>query len=157
MTGRDLGPNGDVIRGALGAALVSAGMIHLSLSPEHFEESQILGTGFLAAGVLQLLLAVAIFRRTGRLALLLVGASSTTLIATYAVAVVIGLPFTGLAAGAMEEGLRLGTGEPVTLVAALAKASELASIVLAMLLLGRLNATEGGKLPTVVREREYSP
>jgi hypothetical protein len=157
MTGRGVEPNGDLLRGALGAALVSAGAIHLSLSPEHFEESRVLGAGFLAAGLLQLALAAAIFRRASRLALLLVGVSSTALIVAYGVAVAIGLPISGLAAGEMEEGLRIGAGEPVTLVAAIVKATELASIVLAMLLLGRLNAGEGGNIHTEIRGRRYSP
>lgn len=46
----------------------------------------------------------------------------------------------------MDEGLRIGAGEPVTIVAAIAKATELASIVLAMMLLGRWNAREGGQV-----------
>lgn len=62
---------------------------------------------------------------------------STALIVTYGVAVAIGLPFATEAAGAMEEGLRIGAGEPVTLRAAIARATELGSIVLAMMLLGR--------------------
>jgi len=146
MAGRALGSDADVLRGALGAALVSVGVIHLSLTPEHFQESPALGAGFLAAGILQLLLAIAMFRRPSRVAIVAVGASSTALIVSYGVAVAIGLPFTGPAAGAMDEGLRIGAGEPVTIVAAIAKATELASIVLAMMLLGRWNAREGGQL-----------
>ena len=72
-----------------------------------------------------------------------VGVSSAGLIAAYGVAVAVGLPFASQAAGGMEEGLRLGAGEPVTLLAGIAKAIELGSIVLAMMLLGRLNAAQG--------------
>ncbi|MBA3687329.1 MAG: hypothetical protein H0W81_00600 [Chloroflexi bacterium] len=142
MTGR-LGPKTDLVRGTLVAALLAAGGIHLWLTPEHFEESPIVGTGFLAAGILQLLLAVALLYRPSRLALLAVGVSSAGLIAAYGVAVAVGLPFASQAAGGMEEGLRLGAGEPVTLLAIIAKAIELGSIVLAMMLLGRLNSAQG--------------
>src|SRR5438094_480755 len=39
MAGRGRGSSGDLLRGALGATLVSAGAIHLSLTPEPVEES----------------------------------------------------------------------------------------------------------------------
>ena len=102
-----------------------------------------MGAGFLAAGVLQLLLAIAILYRPSRLVLLAVGASSAALIAVYGVAVATGLPFASQAAGGMEAGLRLGAGEPVTPLEVIVKAIELASIVLAMTLLGRLNSALG--------------
>lgn len=140
------------MRGTLAAALLAAGGVHLWLTPEHVEESPIVGAGFLAAGILQLLLAIAILCRPSRLVLLAVGASSAALIAAYGVAVAIGLPFASRAAGGMEAGLRLGAGEPVTLLAVIAKAIELASIGLAMTLLVRLNSTQG-RQPDQVRTR----
>lgn len=140
---RHLGAKLDLVRGTLVAALLAAGGVHLWLTPEHVEESPIVGAGFLAAGVLQLLLAIAILYRPSRLVLLAVGGSSAALIAAYGVAVAIGLPFASQTAGGMEAGLRLAAGEPVTLLAVIAKAIELASIGLAMVLLGRLNAAHG--------------
>jgi hypothetical protein len=155
MADRGLGPNGEIFRGALGAVLVVAGGIHLALTPEHLGESVVLGIGFLTAGVLQLVLAVWIFRRVSRLALLLVGVSSTALIVAYGVAVAVGLPF--VAADAMDEGLSIGTGEPVTLVAAVAKVAELASILLAMALISQLNAGERARPLLGVRKRSHQP
>jgi hypothetical protein len=137
MAGQRLAPNADLLRGALVATLAGAGAIHLFLTPEHLDESPILGVGFLAAGLLQLALAGVIFRRPSRLALLVVGVSSAALIALYGVAVAIGLSFSAPGEGAMDEGLRLGAGEPVTLVAAITKTAEFASIVLAMVVLKR--------------------
>jgi hypothetical protein len=152
MVGQRLGANADLLRGALVATLAGAGAIHLSLTPEHFDESPIVGAGFLAAGFLQLLLAGVIFRRPSRVALVLAGVSSAALIVMYGVAVVIGLPFGGPVEGAKDEGLRLGAGEPVTLVAAITKAAEFASIVLAMVVLKRLNTGDAMQRPMGIRE-----
>lgn len=117
---------------ALAVSLFVAGWIHLLLVPAHLEEDRLLGAGFLLAGLVQVgLAAAAAFRPSSRAAFVVI-AVDATLIAVYAYAVIVGLPF---ARGHDEIGLVVGAGEPIDLAGAVSKCAELAGIVLAFLLL----------------------
>ena len=120
---------------ALAAAMFIAGWIHLLLTPQHLEESTILGVGFLLAGLAQVALAgVVLFRPRDWTAYAIV-AVNAGLIAIYVNAVLVGLPF-----GADDHhaaGLVLGAGEPVDVFGALTTVAQIAGVVLALRLLGR--------------------
>lgn len=124
----------------LGGSLFVAAWIHLLLTPEHLEEATILGVGFLLAGLAQLALAAAavgLRARAGAWLSYSVIAVNTALIAVYANAVVIGLPFGGEEHAGMDGGLfRLGSGEAVDLYGLITTIVQLAAIVLALRALG---------------------
>lgn len=125
----------DVTRLVLGGVLFAAGWIHLLLTPEHLNESTILGSGFFVAGIVQVVLAALVVARPRDSILYLIVATNVALIAIYANAVMIGLPF-----GAGEHqaaGLVLGTGEPVDIFGALTTIAQVAGFLVAVILLGR--------------------
>jgi hypothetical protein len=127
----------------MAALLFTTGWIHIALTPEHLSESTILGTGFLAAGLAQVVLSVIIAVKPSALAYYAVVGSSVALIVLYAIAVVHGLPF-----GSGHDhayGLILGSGEPVDLEGAVSKLAELGSLAIAFVLLG------GDACPQAVR------
>lgn len=125
----------DVTRLILGGALFAAGWIHLLLTPEHLDRSTILGSGFFVAGIVQVVLAALVVARPRDSILYLIVATNVALIAIYATAVMIGLPF-----GVEEHeatGLVLGNGEPVDIFGALTTIAQVAGVVVAMILFGR--------------------
>ena len=107
------------------ACAVSAG-IHGALAPAHFEERTGAGAGFVAAAVLLTLLAVELTRRPGsRSALVFAVAVFVGLLASYGLAVTVGVP------------LLHPEAEPVEGVALATKAIEVAGLVAASSLLLR--------------------
>lgn len=83
----------DWLRAALIAALLFAGIVHLLLAPEHFDESAVMGIGFVGSGVAEILLAAAVLMRPRRIVHLAVIGVAAGLIGMYAFNVMIGLPF----------------------------------------------------------------
>jgi hypothetical protein len=82
----------DTAQRALALASIGAGVIHIALGPEHMSEWVVLGTGFYAAGVLQLLFGLVLLRRGGR-ALLAAGVlGSLAFIGVWLVSRTTGLP-----------------------------------------------------------------
>ena len=75
------------------AGLLSSGLIHIALVPEHLRDAPLLGLGFLAVGALQCAFAVIFFLRPAphlwHAALILLAFSLTT----YALSRTLGLPF----------------------------------------------------------------
>jgi hypothetical protein len=136
-----------VVRVGLAAATFVAAWMHLVLTPEHLGESTLLGLGFLAAGLVQLALAAVVVERPSERALSLLVVVNVALLAIWAYAVLVGLP---LADGGHDSGeaagLVIGHGEPIDLAAAITKAAELASLLLAVLLLHRPGARESGSV-----------
>jgi len=134
-----------IARLALAFLLLIAATIHLILTPEHLEISTILGLGFLAAGLAQLVLAAAAIGGRGVVAVLGMNAVvvvNIALIAIYAYAVLVGLP---IEAGHADDavGLALGAGEPVDVKGGVDFAAEVAAVVIAAVLsLGRAGLTE---------------
>jgi hypothetical protein len=81
----------DAARLALALASAGAGAIHLALGPEHLSEWAVLGTGFYAAGAVQLLWALLLVRRERWL---LTGAlGSLAFVGVWLVSRTSGLPF----------------------------------------------------------------
>ncbi len=126
-----------LLRTLMAAALLVAGSIHLLLVPEHLGESTILGLGFLASGIAQVVLAGLALWRVRAWSLGLTVMVNVTLIALYAYAVLVGLPF-----GAGSEhvhgeaaGLMVGSGEPIDAYGAVSKLAELLSTAIAAALL----------------------
>lgn len=76
----------------LASAAAGAGAIHLAFAPEHLTEYRPLGVGFVAAGVLQLLWAVALLTRDSRRLLLAGGVLSLVFVGVYAMSRTVGLP-----------------------------------------------------------------
>jgi hypothetical protein len=79
-------------RVVLAAAAVGAGAIHLVFAPEHLTEYQPLGIGFVVAGVLQLLWAVALVLRDSRRWLVVGGVLSLAFAGVYLMSRTVGLP-----------------------------------------------------------------
>ena len=75
------------------ALLVGAGAVHLALAPSHFDESTVVGVGFLVAAWLQIALAVAVLLRPTRVVIFTVIAVSAASIGAWAVSRIWGLPF----------------------------------------------------------------
>jgi hypothetical protein len=81
------------LRLLLGAGAVGAGVIHLSVAPEHLAEYRPLGGGFLAAGVLQIGWGVAVAARDSRRLLVAGAVGSLLLVGAYVMSRTVGLPF----------------------------------------------------------------
>jgi len=123
-----------VIRLFLTLVLLIPAAIHLILTPQHFGESPLLGAGFLVAGIVQLVAAAFVLTRSDDRGLNLILLVSVALIAIYAYAVFIGLPFEpGHDAGGAA-GLGIGVGEPVDLKGLISVMAEIAAIPLALFL-----------------------
>ena len=117
---------------AAAVSLFTTGWIHLMLTPAHLGELAILGAGFLLAGLVQVLLAaVAAFRPSSPVAMAIVTVNAT-LVAVYAYAVLVGLPFAG---GHEATGIVVGSGEPIDLAGAVSLIAEVASVALGIALL----------------------
>jgi len=127
----------DVVRLLLAGFLLIAGWIHLLLVPQHMDESPILGIGFAASGVTQLALAALVTWRPRDWNLAAVVAVNVTLIAIYAYAVFVGLPFGGGSEHEAAAGLVVGAGEPIDAFGAISKVAELAGVAIAFQLLGK--------------------
>lgn len=122
---------------ALGAVVFIPGWIHLLLSPEHLDESLILGSGFLMSGLAQVGLAALAIARPRDWVLYLIVAVNVGLIAIYAYAVLVGLPF-----GSVDHhaaGLMIGNGEPIDMYGTITTISQITGVALALTLLGRPN------------------
>lgn len=124
---------GAAARLLMSGGLAVAAWIHLILVPEHMAESWVLGLGFLAAAVAQAALAVIVVRWPREWNLWLVVAVNVTLVAVYAYAVVVGLPF----GAAAEGGMAMGGPEPIDAFGAVSKVAELVSVAAALAVLGR--------------------
>lgn len=123
---------------ALATALFTAGWIHLLLTPQHVAESAILGFGFLAAGIAQVVLSGAVLARPRAWMYEAIVAVNVALLFSYGYAVLVGLPFGGHDHGAA--GLVVGSGEPIDLAGTVSKAGELISLVGAFVLVGHQQA-----------------
>ena len=130
------------IRMFLAATTFLAAWMHLLLTPEHLNESTSLGLGFLAAGIIQIALAVIVVERPSEGALSLLVMVNVALLAVWAYAVLIGLPLGGGSGHDAASGLVIGSGEPIDLAAAITKLAELASLSIALILMWR-NARSG--------------
>ncbi|MEA2518769.1 MAG: hypothetical protein QOF49_849 [Chloroflexota bacterium] len=142
LAGRPL-PSGMRLRLGLASALFVAGWIHLLLTPEHLGESAILGTGFLVAGITQVVLAGLVIARPHDWVGYAVVAVNVSLIAIYANAVLIGLPFGGDDHEAA--GLVIGAGEPVDVFGAMTTVAQVIGVALAVAGLGRAAEAVGNE------------
>lgn len=107
-----------------------AGLIHLWVTPEHFEEWWGYGTFFLVAAVAQVVYALLLVRWPNQTVLLLGIAGNSAIVLLYLFTRVVGVPLFGPAAGEVE-----GVG----IIDVCATASETAIVVaLGVLLLSRL-------------------
>lgn len=77
----------------LSAALTLAGLLHLLLTPDHFEASALMGVGFAGAALAEFGLALAVLVKPMRLTYFAVIGVAAALIGLYAFNVMIGLPF----------------------------------------------------------------
>ena len=123
-----------VVRLLLALVLLTAASIHLTLTPQHFSESPLLGTGFLLAGIVQLVAAAVVLTRSDDRGLNLVLLVSVALIAIYGYAVFVGLPLDSEHAADTAGGLTLGAGEPIDFTGAVNALAEIAAIPLALIL-----------------------
>jgi len=123
-----------------------AGLIHLSVAPEHFHEATVLGTFFVVAGMGQLVLAVALPRGLGTPALLLALGANVFLVCLYVLSRTVELPFVPAhsevhhlpVAGAAGNGVPIFPGsriEPVGQLDMTCVVAELALIVMLVALL----------------------
>ena len=119
----------------LAGGLLLAGWVHLVLTPAHLGEATILGVGFLVAAIAQVGLAGLALARPRDWVWYAVVLVNTALIAIYAYAVLVGLPFSADHDHAM--GLVVGSGEPIDLPGAVSKIAELATLGIVFMLLGR--------------------
>lgn len=88
----------DPIAVAVASLTAAGGIVHLLMAPQHLTESTVLGTGFLVAGWLQLLCAVALVLRPSRRWLVATAAVNAASVAAWAWSRNRGLPFVGGAA-----------------------------------------------------------
>ena len=109
----------------LAALLGGAGAIHFAMAPSHLGESAVEGAGFVAAGWLQLALAVALVVRPARWMYGVTAASGVALIGAWAVSRTAGLPF----------GSHSGHAESVSIVDGVCVALEAVAVVAALSLL----------------------
>ena len=82
----------DSARQVLGLSSIGAGAIHLALGPAHMAEWSVLGYGFFASGVLQLLLGAALLRSESRRLLVAGALGSLAFVGVWAVSRTTGLP-----------------------------------------------------------------
>jgi hypothetical protein len=117
----------------LAALLLVAGSIHLVLAPEHLADSTVLGIGFLAVGIIQVVVAPLLLidpnRRFLSVALAISALSALALLA----AVTLGLPFVG---HGEDMGL-MGPVETLDDLAALTLVAEVTAALLSIRLLRR--------------------
>jgi len=86
----------------LAGLLTTTAVIHLAMTPVHFEESTLMGLGFIGAGVLQLGLAAMVLLRPRPTVYLAVALASIMLVGLYCANVTVGLPWA--ASGPHEDG-----------------------------------------------------
>ena len=136
-----------LVRLLLALVLLAAASIHLTLSPQHFSESPLLGIGFLLAGIVQLVAAAVVLTRSDDRGLNLVLLVSVALIAIYGYAVFVGLPLGSEHATDTAGGLTLGAGEPIDFTGAVNALAEIAAIPLALILARYSGATSSPPHP----------
>ncbi len=122
---------GMLLRLLLSASLIIAADLHLVRTPQHLDEALLLGVGFLAAGLVQLALAVYVVVRHDDRPIGLLVAVTIALIAIYGYAVFVGLPFDS-GHSDVGTGLHLGSGEPVTATGLVDVVAEIATVALAL-------------------------
>lgn len=130
----------------LAALTFGAGWVHLLLAPEHLEEHPLLGMGLIAAGAAQVVLAAAVLARPNLTVLPLLVVLDVAILAVYAYAVLVGLPFAsgdgmeGMAGMDMHDdhGLVLGAGEAVDLMGGATFVMEVLGVGLVVLRIRRL-------------------
>ncbi|MEO7235832.1 MAG: hypothetical protein ABIW80_10720 [Lapillicoccus sp.] len=130
----------------LAALTFGAGWVHLLLAPEHLEEHPLLGMGFIAAGAAQVVLAAVVLARPNLTLLPLLVVLDVAILAVYAYAVLVGLPFAsgdgmeGMAGMDMHDdhGLVLGAGEAVDLMGGATFVMEVLGVGLVVVLIRRL-------------------
>lgn len=140
---------------ALALCLAVAGIMHLLLTREHLEESTLLGLGFVAAGLVQIVLAAIVIwavlrRRPARAGYLAIIALNAALVFFYAVHVWLGLPLAGA-----PKGVILGMQEQIDVPGSLTKVVELVSFLLAFIWLSSFRA--GGVSGRLVQSRQVEP
>lgn len=128
-----------ILRVLLCTALIIAADIHLVLTPQHLQESPLLGAGFLAAGIAQLVLATYVIVRNDDRPIGFLIAVTIALIAIYLYAVFIGLPLDS-GHSSTATGLQLGSGEPVTFTGLANILAEIAAIPLSLAAYRRTSA-----------------
>ena len=129
----------------LAAATFLAAWMHLLLTPQHLNESTLLGLGFLAAGIIQVALAFVVVERPSDGALSLLVMVNVALLAVWAYAVLVGLPLGDGHGHDAASGLVIGSGEPIDLASAITKLAELGSLSIALILMRRNARSEIGR------------
>jgi len=124
-----------VVRLVLALLLLLAASIHLILTPEHLDASPLLGAGFLAAGIAQLVLAAAVIvgppdlvAGFGMSAIIII---NVALIGIYIYAVIVGLPLDNGHGADETVGLSIGAGEPIDFKGGIDLIAEIAAVALA--------------------------
>lgn len=112
---------------ALAALVAGAGLIHVAMAPPHLASSAADGVGFLAAGCVQLAVAVLVVARPSRRTSALVGAVSAIALGAWVVSRTVGLPY----------GEHAGTAEDVAFVDGATAALEALALVGAAWLFAR--------------------
>lgn len=108
----------------LAALSAAAGVVHLVMVPPHFDSSTADGVAFLAAGWVQVGLAVALVARPRRALIVAVALANAAFVGAWVMAHSVGLPY----------GAHRGTAESATFVSQVTLAVEVAAVVLAFLL-----------------------
>lgn len=99
-----------------------AGLVHLVMVPSHFDASTADGTGFLVAGWVQLVLAVALVARPRRAVVIATAVANAVLVGAWVVAHSVGLPY----------GAHQGAAETATFVSQATVALEGVALLLAV-------------------------
>lgn len=145
------------IRMFLAAATFLAAWMHLLLTPQHLNESTLLGLGFLAAGIIQIALAFIVVERPSDGALSLLVMVNVALLAVWAYAVLVGLPLGDGHGHDAVSGLVIGSGEPIDLASAITKLAELGSLSIALILMRRNARSEVAISPTAHTRGQRPP
>lgn len=124
-------PTLSVARLALAAVLAAAGFVHLALAPEHLAQSMLLGLGFLAVGIVQVVLAPLLLVDRGGAVLAAAFVVSLGSVLALLAATTVGLPLLGHG----EVMGPLGPVEAIDDVAAMTGMAEIVGVVLAFRLL----------------------
>jgi hypothetical protein len=126
-------PISPILRASIAATLVGAALIHVAMVPQHMNEWAVEGVAFIAAGWLQVALAIAIMWRPRRWVVLAVALCSLALIGAWAVTRTIGSPWGPLS----------GIVEPASFVDQATIAIEAATVLFAGLAWVRPRLGEG--------------
>lgn len=100
---------GTLLRWCVAMLSLGAGVVHLSVAPEHFGESALHGSFFATSGAFQLLTAALLLVRPSRVLLAATGLANAAVIGTWIVSRTAGFPFLPGGAGPEPVGLKDGT------------------------------------------------